>query len=544
MRRLKNLVIFCLSVVSLLGSTVRADPTEPSADDSYITQSVVSMLLRGHLSKHDLDDEISQRCMKAFLRSLDPWKIYFTESDVDAIMKRRNDLDDMARKGDVSFAYRVYRRFLERMDERVELVDALLKEDRDFTVDESIISDREMTRSPKTAAEVRDKWRRRLKYDLLLLKVDGIEGKEAREKLERRYHSFAKQMHQVNGEELLEIYLNALTRSFDPHSSYMSAATLKNFQIMMRLQLDGIGASLQSIDGYTITKRIISGGAADRQGELKIEDKIVGVAQGADGELVDTVDMKLSSVVKMIRGKRGTVVRLEIIPHDGGKRKIISITRAKIELKDAAAQQRIFEAGTAQEGKPYKVGVIALPSFYMDMGAARRGARDYKSSTRDVRAILRDFNESSVDAVVLDLRRNGGGSLTEAINLTGLFIDEGPVVQVKGRPADDGNARTAPHNDPNPGTEWSGPLVVLVDKFSASASEILAGAIQDYRRGLVIGDVSTHGKGTVQNLTGMRSRPSVTPNMQPAGALKITTQQFYRPSGDSTQEHGVKPDIE
>ncbi len=536
-------LLFGLLALSLLCPALWADPVAPNTEQRHITRSVVSLLLREHLSKHDVDDEISQRCMKTFLKSLDPWKVYFYQSDIDAFMKRRNDLDDMARKGDVSFAYEVFQTFLKRIDERVKLVDELLKVEPDFAVDEELISDRELTNYPKTAAEARDKWRKRIKYDLLILKVDDIEGKEAREKLERRYHSFAKRMHQIDGEELLEMYLTSLTTSFDPHTAYMSPSTLENFEIIMRLQLDGIGASLQSVDGYTTVKKIIKGGAADKQGELKIEDKIVGVGQGTDGEIVDTVDMKLSDVVKMIRGKRGTVVRLEVVP-PAGKRKIINITRAKIELKDSEAQSAVFETGIKPDGKPYKIGVIDLPSFYMDMSAARRGDLNYKSATRDVRKILDEFKEDAVDALVLDLRGNGGGSLTEAINLTGLFIDEGPVVQVKGRPSDDGDARITPYNDLNPGTVWSGPLVVLIDKFSASASEILAGAIQDYHRGLIIGDVSTHGKGTVQSLQDLRHRLFGIPNVPPLGALKITMQQFYRPSGDSTQEHGVKPDIE
>jgi len=543
-RRLVGLSIVLLAISCLLPASW-ADPVEPSANDRYITRSVSQLLLREHLSQHDLDDEISLRCLKTFLKSLDPWKVYFYQSDIDAFMKWRKDLDDMARKGDVSFSYTVFRTFLKRIDERVKLVDELLSKEFDFSVDEVIISDRDATEYPQTAEDAYQKWRKRIKYDLLVLKVDDIEGEEAREKLRRRYHSFARRMHQTDGEELLEMYLTSLTMSFDPHTSYMSADTLENFEIMMRLQLDGIGASLQSVDGYTVVKKIIPGGAADKNGQLKVEDKIVGVGQGVEGEIVDTVDMKLSDVVKMIRGKRGTVVRLEVVPTDGGKRKTIDITRAKIELKDSEARAAVFEDGVRPDGKPYKIGVIDLPSFYMDMAAARRGDPNFKSTTRDVRKILDDFRANGVDAVILDLRRNGGGSLTEAINLTGLFIDEGPVVQVKGRPSRNGDAQIRPYHDLNPGTAWSGPLVVLTSKLSASASEILAGAVQDYHRGLIVGDKATHGKGTVQSLMDLGQQMfRGLPNAPQIGALKITMQQFYRPSGDSTQKRGVLADIE
>lgn len=535
-RRRRAGLLLGLLILACLSSVVRADPIMPTAEDRQITLAVTSLLRREHLSGHELDDEISQRSVNLFLKSLDPWKVYFYQSDVETFLNRKNDLDDMARKGDVSFAYTVFKVFLQRIDERVKVVDELLAMPHDFTVDEEMISDRDEVRYPQTVAEARDRWRKRIKYDLLVLKADGTEGEEAREKLTRRYHSFAKRMHQTDGEELLEMYLTSMTTAFDPHTTYMSPSTLENFEIIMRLALEGIGASLQAVDGYTVVKKIIPGGAADKDGRLKVEDKIVGVGQGAEGELTDTVDMKLSDVVKMIRGKRDTVVRLALVSVDNPERKVIDITRAKIELKDSEAQGAIFGKG---DGLPYKIGVIDLPSFYMDMDGARRGDPNYKSTTRDVRRILQDFSEKGIDAVVLDLRRNGGGSLTEAIKLTGLFIDEGPVVQVK-----DGNGRVHPYHDLEAGAAWAGPLVVLTSKFSASASEILAGAIQDYHRGLIVGDHATHGKGTVQSLMDLGQRLFRVPNSPPMGALKITMQQFYRPCGDSTQKRGVLADVE
>jgi carboxyl-terminal processing protease len=272
---------------------------------------------------------------------------------------------------------------------------------------------------------------------------------------------------------------------------------------------------------------------------LKPEDKIIAVGQGKDGEMVDTVDMKLSDVVKLIRGKQGTIVRLAVTSVANPERRIVEIVRAKIELKDSEAQKRIFTDGHKADGTPYKIGVIDLPSFYMDMDGARRGLPDFKSTTRDVKQILEEFNNEGVDAVVLDLRRNGGGSLTEAINLTGLFIKEGPVVQVK-----NSDGVVNPYYDLDPSISWSGPLVVLTSKFSASASEILAGAIQDYGRGLIVGDTSTHGKGTVQSLEDVGQAIFKIPNAQPMGALKVTMQQFYRPLGESTQKRGVLADVE
>jgi carboxyl-terminal processing protease len=335
------------------------------------------------------------------------------------------------------------------------------------------------------------------------------------------------------------MYLTAITTSYDPHTTYMSPSSLENFRILMRLNLEGIGAALQPVDGYTVVSKIIPGGAADKHGKLKPEDKIVSVGQGVDGEMVDVVDMKLGDVVKLIRGKAGTVVRLGVTPAGSTETRVYEITRAKVELKDSEARAEIIEEGQNVDGTPLKIGVIDLPSFYMDMEGARKGLEDYKSTTRDVRRILEDFNEKGVDAVVLDLRRNGGGSLTEAINLTGLFIDHGSVVQVK-----DSGGRVQEYDDTERGMTWNGPLVVVTSKFSASASEILAGAIQDYRRGLVVGDKATHGKGTVQSLLDLGSQLFRIPNPPNLGALKITMQQFYRPNGESTQKRGVLADIE
>jgi carboxyl-terminal processing protease len=532
------LVVLSGAVSAGIWKFAAADLDRPQATDRQVALLVSSLMRRDHFSKHSLDDQISERSLSMFLKNLDPMKVYFLQSDVEEFKRQKHELDDMIKKGDISFAYTVYKRLLQRIDERVRTVDDLLKEEFDFSQDEVIITDGDTAEFPKTAEEAADRWRKRIKYDLLMLKDEKVEGQEARDRLARRYHSFAKRMQGTDSDELLQLFLTSITTSFDPHTTYMSPKSLDNFRIMMRLNLDGIGAALRMEDGYTIVSKVIPGGAAEKAAELKPEDRVVSVGQGEDGEMVDVTEMNLDDVVGLIRGKAGTVVRLGVIPAGGGEQKVYKITRAKIELSDSEARSVIFEEGKKANGQPYKVGVIDLPSFYMDMEAAQAGNENFKSTTRDMRLILEKFRKSGVDAVVLDLRRNGGGSLTEAINLTGLFIDEGPVVQVK-----DYDQRVRVYDDTEQGVAWDGPLVVLTSKFSASASEIFAGAIQDYDRGLVIGDSSTHGKGTVQSLLDLGSQMFKIPNPPNLGALKITIQQFYRPNGDSTQKRGVLADI-
>ncbi len=512
----------------------------PGPNDRQITLAVRSYLEREHFLRHPIDDEISRRWFDTFLEALDPMKVYFLQQDIDFFAQRRDSLDDFVKRGDVSFAYEVLGRFLQRVDQRLPLIERLLATKLDFTRQETIVVDRDAAVWAKSEAEVEDLWRKRIKYDLLVQKMEKTPDEEARKKLRRRYESFAKRMHQMTADELLETYLSSLTSSLDPHTSFMSPGTLENFEIGMRLQLDGIGASLKSEDGYTTVAEIVPGGAADRDARLKKKDRIVGVGQGADGELVDVVDKNLNEVVQLIRGKRGTVVRLQVIPVGETVPKVFDIVRDKIELKESEARGEVIEQGRRPDGRPWRIGVINLPSFYMDMNAARQGQAEYKSSTRDCRRILDGFREQNVDCVVLDLRNNGGGSLPESISLTGLFIDTGPVVQIK-----DADKRVQQYDDVEPGVAWDGPLVVLVNKFSASASEIVAGAIQDYHRGLVVGDRATHGKGTVQSLLDLgRQLFQRLPNAPSLGAIKITMQQFYRPSGASTQLEGVKSDVE
>ncbi|MFM7034986.1 MAG: carboxy terminal-processing peptidase [Planctomycetia bacterium] len=517
-----------------------AGAPKPGPNDRQITLAVRSYLEREHFLRHPIDDAIARRWFDVFLESLDPMKVYFLQSDIDGFSQKRDLLDDLVKRGDVSFAYEVFERFLQRVDSRMPLIERLVSTPQDFTKQESIVIDRKQTSWAASEAEAEDIWRKRIKYDMLVQKMEKTSDQEAKDRLLRRYGSFAKRMHQMTSDELLEMYLSSLTSSLDPHTSFMSPGTLENFEIGMRLQLDGIGASLKAEDGYTTVSELVAGGAADKDGRLKKKDRIVGEGQGADGDLIDVVDTNLNEVVKLIRGKRGTVVRLKVIPVGETAPKVYDIVRAKIELKDSEARGEVIEQGGKADGTPYKLGVINLPSFYMDMAGARQGQADYKSSTRDCQRILEEFKQKGVDCVVLDLRNNGGGSLPESISLTGLFIDTGPVVQIK-----DADKRVQQYDDEDPGVTWDGPLVVLINKFSASASEIVAGAIQDYRRGLVIGDASTHGKGTVQTLLDLgRQLFQRLPNAPSLGAIKITMQQFYRPSGASTQLEGVKSDVE
>ena len=567
-RRIRSLYVpWCLAALVVFAvQSSMAELSLPAASerskDRSICLAVVKLMQTDHLSRHPLDDEISQRMTKGFVKMLDPMKVYFYQSDVDSFMAHDKELDDKVKDGDTSFSYTVFNTLLKRIDERVTTVDELLNTEHDFAVDEEMVIDPDAAQYPKNAAEARDLWRKRIKYDLLLLKADketkkdepkkegeakkkgekddgnnSSDEQDPKDRLMRRYHSFAKRMNQTDHQELLEMYLTSLTTAYDPHSSYMAPKSLENFEIVMRLDLEGIGASLQFDDGYTVVKELIPGGAAEKDGHLKPEDRIVGVGQGTDGLIVDTMDMKLSDVVDLIRGNRGTTVRLEVIPAGKHEKEVYSIVRDKIALTDSEARGQIVER--ERNGQKYRIGVIDLPSFYMDMEGARRGVPEFKSTSRDMTRLLRDFRSKGVDAVVLDLRRNGGGSLTEAISVTGLFIDEGPIVQVK-----DKDDHVQAYDDVERGTEWDGPLVVLTSKFSASASEIFAGAIQDYQRGIIVGDKTTHGKGTVQSLLDLGKQLfRVTMNSPKLGALKITMQQFYRPDGDSTQNRGVVSDV-
>ena len=544
--RFQSAVLLGLAAVLIglsgLTACVEARPTGPTSQDRQITKFVRLLMEQRHLSRRAIDDEIAERGLDAFLEMLDPWKLYFYQSDIDEFVANRSEIDNWFRRGDISFAHTVFARFLTRIEERSSTAIDLVAIDHDFTLNEEMIRDRDETIYPITPEDAHERWRKRIKYDLLIQLADEVELEEAREKLTKRYKSLRKRWDQTSNDELLELYVTAITSGFDPHSSYLSSETLENFEIQMRLELDGVGASLRSEDGYTEVHEVIAGGAADRHGQMKKGDIVIGVGQGTDEPIEDIVDMRLNDVVKLIRGKRGTIVRLQVKPVDNPKDIVeYVITRDRIELKNQEARSTVIEWGEKPGGAPYRIGVIHLPSFYMDMTGARLNLPNYKSTTRDVRRLLEEFQNEGpgVDAVVVDLRFNGGGSLTEAVHMTGLFIDQGPVVQVKGT-----DGQIVLHEDESPGMVWAGPLAVLTNKFSASSSEIFAGAIKDYGRGIVIGDEATHGKGTVQqlyNLGDMIFR--IGANRPNLGALKMTIQQFYRPAGDSTQNRGVLADV-
>ena len=535
-------ILRTVSVLLLFGVTlpflVGAEIGEPSTKNRQIALMVRGIVSSQHLTRHELDDEISERSLATFIDRLDPMKLYFLQEDIDAFESKKTEIDDMLKSGELQFAHDVFLKYMSRMEESITVVHHLIDAKHDFTVEEYINTDWDNLEFAKTREELTERWRKRIKYNFLVLKGDKTEGDTARERLHRRYSSQLKQMEQTKSDDLLEIFLTSVTTSYDPHTTYMSPTSSENFEIQMRLNLDGIGAQLTLEDGYTKVTRIIPGGAADKQGELKTGDRIVSVGQDTEGEMQEVIDMKLNDVVSLIRGKPGSTVRLGIIPEESQETKVLTIKRAKIELKDSEARGEIIEHNLPGTKKTLRIGVINLPSFYMDMDAARKGVKDYRSTTRDCRRIIDEFNEEGIDGMIMDLSTNGGGSLTEAIDLTGLFIDLGTVDQVK-----DPSGRVQQYDDRNKGTSYDGPLVVLCSKFSASASEIFAGAIVDHGRGIVVGDSTTHGKGTVQNFLELGAQFFSINNPPNLGALKITTQQFYRPGGASTQQRGVYSDI-
>lgn len=509
--------------------------------NELIPKIVVQAIEEEHLAHPKINGGLAKEWCRHYIETLDPQKVYFLKKDVDDFLAASAPIVDQAKRGDVSFAHRVFQKFLERHKQAYETQLEMLKKTYDFHVDESIADDPKTFDYPADEKEYRDRWRKRVKLDLLREKVDKVEPKEAIDKLTRRYRERNKFWNQMDSSDVLEIYLTSLTTIIDPHTNYMSARTWEDFMQTLRLELEGIGASLASEDGYAVVKEIIPGAPADKDGRLKPEDKIIGV-KNDKGEVTDLVERRLGDVVRYIRGPRGTVVRLVVEKAKTKEHVVYELTRDKVELKDSHAKSQIVET-KGDDGKPLKIGVIDLPSFYADTEAIRRGDDKATSATQDCRDILDDFKKKGVDAVLIDLRRNGGGLLREAISLSGLFIDEGPVVQVR-----DGN-RVRPLDDDEEGTAWDGPLVVLISRQSASASEIFAGVIKDYKRGLILGDSSTFGKGTVQSVLELNERLPrderfrLRGNPPQMGALKLTIQQFYRANGESTQLHGVRPDI-
>jgi len=502
----------------------------PSEEYTTITRSVLSQMVRNHYSEVRVNDDFSSTLLDRVIDGLDPSRIYFTQADINEFEQYRTELDDMLRAGDVDAGFLMYNSYQKRVIERLVFSLKRLEEDGspfDFTLDEYLIVDRSEEPWPASHDELEDLWRKRVKSNVLSALLSDETYEEAKEDLSERYRSQLSQILKNDQREAFQYYMDAMTLSIDPHTQYYLPQAAENFTMNMSLQLQGIGAVLTTEDEYTEVVSIVAGGPADMAGELQPNDRITAIAQG-DGEFVDVVGWRVDDVVQLIRGEKGTVVRLSVIPNNADndfERNIISITRDTVQLEDESAKSEIVEI--ERNGETYKIGVIDLPTFYIDFQALQNRDPNYRSTTRDVRVLLEELKAENVDAVVVDLRNNGGGALNEANSLVGLFIDRGPTVQVM-----DADNNNNVYGDSDPGLVYDGPLAVLVNRLSASASEIFAGAIQDYQRGLVLGS-QTFGKGTVQELIPLGE-----------GQLKITRSKFYRISGESTQHRGVLPDID
>ncbi|WP_291184904.1 carboxy terminal-processing peptidase [Dokdonella sp.] len=493
-------------------------------------------LTRFHYKPTPLDDAMSEQIFKRYLDSLDGDKLFFTQSDIDKFAPYKDKLDDAIYDQDLAAPYAMFNIYEQRVAERVAYARAALAKGFDFAADENYQYDREKAPWAKDTAELDELWRKRVKNDWLRLKLASKSDKDIRDTLDKRYAAYLDRVRQLNSEDVFQTFMNAYASSIEPHTNYLGPRASENFDIAMKLSLEGIGAVLQRDDDYTAIREIVPGGPAALSGKLKVGDRVVGVGQGEHGQIVDVIGWRLDDVVEKIRGAKDTVVRLEVLPADAGpdgKHVTLALTRKKVSIEEQAAKKSIIEVKGGDHTR--KIGVISLPTFYQDFDARRRGDRNYKSATRDVEKLLGELKTDKVDGVIVDLRNNGGGSLAEATDLTGLFIDKGPVVQVR-----NAGGQIEAEEDSNPGMAWDGPLAVLVNRASASASEIFAAAIQDYGRGLIVGE-PTFGKGTVQNLVDL---DDVAHNEKPTfGEVKMTIAQFFRINGGSTQLRGVTPDI-
>ena len=523
---------FCLSTVF--------QPVEASNSKNRLTGSVVKGIVERfvaiHYSQKSLDDTISKEIFKLYLNRLDPGHYYFLEKDIQEFQRYETRLDDMLRRGNIEFALDVFSRFKTRLQQRLQQLEGFLQQEFDFSKDGEWRIKRSEEPYPKDLKAAQEIWRLKIKFDLLTLKLGGTELEEAKNRMMKRVRGLWKDYSQYDDDDVVSLFLNAMANAYDPHSAYMAAQELKNFDISIKLSLDGIGAVLRWEDGYTVVNSVIPGGAAARHGKLRVEDRIIAVAQ-ADEAFESVIDMRLNDVVQLIRGKRGTTVRLQVLRESeiGLDTLKFSIVRDKIVLKEGEAQSHIFEpsAGTKESSNlpelKHRIGVIKLPSFYVDFNDRRKNPNNYKSSSRDVKKHLQKFVDSKVDGLILDLRSNGGGGLDEAITMAGLFIGRNPVVVVR----QSGGRRVTVHRSREK-TIFENPVLLMLNRYSASASEILAGALQDYQRAVLVGDRTTFGKGTVQNIVQLP---------EGFGALKITIAQFYRVSGGSTQNKGVEANI-
>ncbi|KAF0810487.1 tail-specific protease prc [Alcanivorax sp. S71-1-4] len=540
---LRNLSIVALLIAALLqvcGALTVSPRPEPVSAGGLAPEEVhagaargIVDRLQGHYRQMRFDDSLSEKVFNRYLRDLDPNRVYFLASDVAAFDRYRLLLDDQLRRGDLSAGFDIFNLYQQRVSERLEYLLARLDEGLDslsFEGNDSVLLDRSEQPWASSEEDMDDIWERRLKNAVLTMRLDGVKDEEILTRLERRYSSQLNRVKQNASEDVFQIYINALTQTFDPHTSYFTPHTSENFNISMSRSLEGIGAVLQAEDEYTKVVRLVPGGPAAKAGQLKPADRIVGVGQ-EDEEMVNVIGWRLDEVVNLIRGPKGTEVRLEIIPAGSASEhstREITIERNKVMLEEQAAKKQIIDIPGTNDSVE-RIGVIRIPAFYLDFDAYNRGEPDYTSTTRDVARLLQELNdeEPAIDGLVIDLRNNGGGSLHEATQLVSLFIGGGPTVQVR-----DARGRVQVERDKVPGTLYAGPMAVLVNRFSASASEIFAGAMQDYGRAIIIGD-HTFGKGTVQTLLPLGH-----------GQLKLTQAKFYRVSGSSNQNLGIVPDIE
>jgi carboxyl-terminal processing protease len=513
-----------------------ADDLKPSVSQEHVEQLVARLLTTHHYRKVKLNDSLSSVVFDNYLKELDGNKAYFLASDVNSFEKYRNNIDDQLINGELSAAYDIYNVFRKRYQERNKFVQENFVKPFDFTTDETFNTDREKANWPKSIEDQNDLWRKLLKNQSLELKLTGKADTSVVNSMKSRYKNLDRYMTRIKAEDVFQIYMNSFAESLDPHTNYMSPRSADRFNQEMSASLEGIGALLQEDGDYIKISEVIPGGPAFKSKLLSKGDKIVGVAQGEGGQIVNIVGYQVDDAVKLIKGPKGTTVRLQILSNDaiaGAPPKEIKLVREKIKLEEQRAKKEVIEI--TQNQKKYKLGVITIPVFYRDFEGARKREEGFASTTGDVQRFLNELKTEKVDGVVVDLRDNGGGSLTEAITLTGLFISRGPVVQVKEAQGD-----VEVQTDPDPSIVYDGPLAVLVNRFSASASEIFAAAIQDYKRGLIIGS-QTYGKGTVQTMVDLNTWLK---EADKVGQVKMTIAKFYRINGSSTQHKGVTPDIE
>jgi carboxyl-terminal processing protease len=522
---------------AVLALSVTGGWARSSVDPSQVAVSVASWLERGHYTRQKLDDEMSRKFLQTYLTTLDYNKLYFTQKDVAEFEKKYGTtLAGSVLRGDLAPSREIFARFKERVTERVASNKKIAQKKHTFDSKRTVEVNRQDSPWPVDTAEADRIWRDRIEAELLKEQMAEIKLRPPAETIIRRYDQVLRNVNEMEDEDILKTFLTALAMTYDPHSEYLSPSDLENFQIQMKLSLVGVGAVLSSEDGYAKVKEVVAGGPADRDGRLAVNDRIAAVAQG-EGEFEDVVDMKLDKVVEKIRGKKGSTVKLLVIPAnatDPSKREVIDIRRDEVKLKESEAKAEVLDLKDT-ENRMTRIGWITLPSFYANMD----GKGTPKSTTADVAALLGRLKAEGIQGLVIDLRRDGGGSLEEAINLTGLFIPKGPVVQSK-----DSNGKITVSQDLNSGIAYSGPLVVLVNRLSASASEIFAAALQDYGRAVIVGDERTFGKGTVQTVIDVgRLMSPFSLGSADAGALKLTIQKFYRVKGGSTQLNGVSSDI-